>query len=107
MVKSLPKDFAILHLSHQITRSGSSAALNYGEVLGAESKKDFIYKLKIVMKELRETLVGLNIIKSTARSLKGSGIDKIIQENNELISIFYKSVETAEENLRKQLIKQS
>jgi four helix bundle protein len=47
----------------QIVRSGSSTALNYGEAQAAESRKDFIHKSKIVLKELRETLVCLKIIK--------------------------------------------
>ena len=58
----LPKTNIGLHLSGQLVRSGTSPALNYGEAQSAESRKDFIHKIKIVLKELRETLVCLKII---------------------------------------------
>jgi four helix bundle protein len=48
---------------NQLVRSGTSPALNYGESMGAESSRDFIHKLQIVLKELRETWVSLQIIK--------------------------------------------
>ncbi len=51
------------HISGQIIRSGTSPALNYGEAQSAESRNDFIHKLKVLLKELRETLVALKIIK--------------------------------------------
>ena len=54
---SLPADRVGNHLGQQLLRSGTSPALNYGEALSAESRKDFIHKLKVVLKELRETLV--------------------------------------------------
>jgi len=44
-------------------RSGTSPALNFGEAMAAESRNDFIHKLKIILKELRETFVCLKIIK--------------------------------------------
>jgi four helix bundle protein len=50
------------HVGGQLLRSGTSPALNYGEAQSAESRKDFVHKMKIVLKELRETLVGLKII---------------------------------------------
>ncbi|WP_281231567.1 four helix bundle protein [Flavobacterium gelatinilyticum] len=56
------KNYAGNHLSGQIIRSGTSPALNYGEAQSAESKKDFIHKMGICLKELRETFVCLKII---------------------------------------------
>ncbi len=50
------------HIAGQIVRSGTSPALQYGEAQGAESRNDFIHKLKILLKELRETNNGLKII---------------------------------------------
>ena len=50
------------HISGQLTRSSSSPALNYGEAQSAESRKDFVHKLKIVLKELKESRIGLKII---------------------------------------------
>lgn len=50
------------HLSGQLVRSGTSVSLNYGEAQSAESRKDFIHKMKIILKELRETFVCLKLI---------------------------------------------
>ena len=51
------------HYAGQLLRSGSSPALNYGETQSAESKKDFIHKMSIILKELRESLICLTNIK--------------------------------------------
>ena len=50
-IKILPKTYAGSHLAGQLTRSGSSPALNYGEVQSAESRNDFIHKMKVALKE--------------------------------------------------------
>ena len=86
------------HLSGQIVRSGTSPALHYGEAQSAESRNDFIHKLKILLKELRETLAALKLIKRVNLSNKPDLVDKAIKESNELISIFVKSIETAKKN---------
>ena len=82
----------------QIVRSGTSPALNYGEALSAESKQDFIHKLKIVLKELRETNVALKIIKRKPLTKNLEKVEKALTECNELIAIFVKSVATANLN---------
>jgi four helix bundle protein len=86
------------HISSQIIRSGTSPALNYGEAQSAESRNDFIHKLKVLLKELRETLVALKIIKRGSLTNKIELLDKGTNECNELISIFVKSIETARKN---------
>jgi four helix bundle protein len=53
------------HLSGQLLRSGTSVSLNYGEAQSGESRRDFIHKIKVVLKELRESLVCLKIIERT------------------------------------------
>ena len=86
------------HLSGQLVRSGTSVSLNYGEVQSAESKKDFIHKMKVILKELRETFICLKIVH---RSKLYETEEKIIsakKENNELISIFVKSIATAQKS---------
>ncbi len=90
------------HLSGQVVRSGASVALNYGEAQSAESRKDFIHKMKIVLKELRETYVCLKIIDKSQLFKDTNLLNKVKVENNELISIFVKSVATAEANYSKQ-----
>jgi four helix bundle protein len=52
LIRGIKKDIAGNTMSNQIVRSGTSVALNYGEALGAESQKDFIHKMQIVLKEL-------------------------------------------------------
>ncbi len=112
LVNELPNTKAANHLSGQLIRSGTSPALNYGEAQSGESRKDFIHKLKIVLKELRESFVCLKIIRkaklyqSSDRTLTDkeqklqSKIEIALKENNELISIFVKSIETAQKNLK-------
>jgi len=96
ITNEMPDKKAANHLSGQIIRSGTSPALNYGEAQSAESRKDFIHKIKIVLKELRETFVCLKIIKRAKLFKSQEKIDKALIENNELISIFVRSVETAQ-----------
>ena len=83
------------HLSGQLVRSGTSVSLNYGEAQSAESKRDFIHKMKIILKEPRETFICLKIIQRTKLYKSVGRIQKAKTENNELISIFVKSIETA------------
>ena len=89
------------NLSGQLMRSGTSVSLNYGEAQSGESSRDFIHKMKIVLKELRETFVCLKIIERTNLFGSSSLIDIVKRENNQLISIFVKSIETAQRNLKK------
>lgn len=98
LCKHFEKDFAGEYLSKQLLRSGSAPALNYGEAQGAESKRDFIHKSSIVLKELRETNVNLKIVSGAAICKKTDLLEKVLDESNQLVSIFYKSVDTAKKN---------
>jgi four helix bundle protein len=98
VANSLPNTKAGQHLSDQLTRSGTSPALNYGEAQSAESRKDFVHKMKVSLKELRETMICLKIIiRSEMMSLEK--LQSLIDETNELISIFVTSVKTAKQNM--------
>ncbi|MEA1898566.1 MAG: four helix bundle protein [Bacteroidota bacterium] len=101
IVNEMPNTKAGNHLSGQLVRSGTSVSLNYGEAQSGESRKDFIHKMKVVLKELRETYVCLKIIHRAKLFKAESKIIKAKSENNELISIFVKSIETAQKNLNK------
>ncbi len=84
------------HLSGQIVRSGTSPSLNYSEAQSAESRNDFIHKMSIVLKELRETHSCMKIIHRAKLFLKEEQyLLAAIKENDELISIFVKSLETS------------
>ncbi|MGR3175578.1 MAG: four helix bundle protein [Candidatus Scalindua sp.] len=62
LVEELPKTRTGNHIAGQLIRCGTSPALNYGEVQSSESQKDFVHKMKIILKELRETNICLKII---------------------------------------------
>ncbi len=91
VAESLPQSRSGAHLASQLTRSGTSPALNYGEAQGAESKKDFVHKMRIILKELRETRVCLIIIIRKPICENSSDIEADLKECNELIAIFAKS----------------
>lgn len=97
-VEALPNTRIGNHIAGQLLRSGTSPAPNYGEAQSAESRKDFIHKIKIVLKELRETKVWLTIIHRKGMLKSCSEIETLIAECDELISIFVTSVKTAEKN---------
>ena len=96
---AMVKNKAGNHLAGQLVRSGTSVSLNYGEAQSGESRKDFIHKMKIVLKELRETFICLKIITRTGLYKIESKITQAMTENNELISIFVRSIATAQKNL--------
>ncbi|MDX2278862.1 MAG: four helix bundle protein [Saprospiraceae bacterium] len=70
IAEALPKTLASKNLSGQIVRSGTSPALNYAEAQSAESKADFVHKMKICLKELRETFVCQKLLSIKAISKK-------------------------------------
>ena len=100
IVESLPATRAGNHLGGQVLRSGTSPALNYGEALGGESRNDFVHKIKLVLKELRETYNCLRIIERSNLYEDNQKLHGVLVENNELIAIFVKSAMTAEKNRR-------
>ena len=93
----LHKTIAGNHLNKQIIRSATSPALNYGETQSAESPKDFVHKMGICLKELRETFINIKIIKYAKLSGNEKLLDMCYVENNELISIFVKSLKQRKE----------
>lgn len=97
----LPNTNAGNHLSGQIVRSGTSPALNYGEAQSAESPRDFIHKMGVCLKELRETFINIKIIKYGNLTENKTLLEWCFGENNELISIFVKSIETSKRNNNK------
>ena len=90
----LPRTFQANHVSRQLLRAGTAAAANYGEARGAESRADFVHKLRIVLKELNETAVWIQLILENSM-LPAEKITKIIAENEELCRIIAASIKTA------------
>jgi len=100
LVETVANTHAGNHIAGQLVRCGTSPAPNYGEAQSAESRNDFIHKIKIVLKELRETKIWLQIIHRKRMTKSGSQTESLITECDELISIFVKSAKTAEKNKR-------
>jgi four helix bundle protein len=97
--ESLPKTLAGNHLSGQLLRSGTSPALHYGEAQAAESPADFIHKMKVCLKELRETYNCLRLI--YRKGWIKSGYETMLNESNQLVAIFVASVKTAQAKQQK------
>jgi len=94
LVSQLSKTYAGRHVSGQLFRSATSSGANYEEACGAESRADFVHKLQIVLKELKETRYWLLLIKKS-ELVKTSYLDQLTQEAGELAKIIAKSVVTA------------
>ena len=101
VVEALPTDRAGKHIGGQLIRSGTSPASNYTEAQSGESRKDFIHKMKIALKELRETSVWLKIIERKPLC-SPERLAPLLEECNELIAIFVTSIKTAQENFSRE-----
>jgi four helix bundle protein len=96
-VEALPNTRLGNYIAGQLIRSGCSPALNYGEAQSAESRNDFIHKIKVILKELRESMISIKIIERK----EIYNLDKTLaakNECNQLIAIFVKSIDTAKKN---------
>ena len=98
LTEEFPNTKIGLELKGQLIRSSTSSSLNYGEAQGAESRKDFIHKLKVVLKELRESHVNLKIGQGIKLVKSVDQVKYLIKEANELISIIVASIRTATYN---------
>jgi four helix bundle protein len=96
LIEHLPNSKSANHLAGQLLRSGTSPALNYGEAQSGESANDFIHKIRVVLKELRETLVCFKILYRTKLYNSEEKIKAVLTETDELVAIFVTSVRTAE-----------
>ena len=97
IVDDLPATRLGNYISAQLVRSGCSPVLNYGEAQSAESRNDFIHKMKIILKELTESLISIKIIEKK-NLYDQKKVLSAKDECNQLISIFVKSIETAKRN---------
>ena len=97
-VTRMPRDMVGVHVGRQLLRSATSPAANYAEARGAESHRDFIHKIQICLKELREVSVRLQLaVRLAPRFVADDGLER---ECSELIAIFVKSVNTAKATKR-------
>jgi four helix bundle protein len=98
LTEALPSTRAGNHLAGQLLRSGTSPYGNHGDVESAESRKDFIHKLKICLKELRETRRWLRLVARLKKIGPPANLGACLNEAEELIRIFVASIRTAERN---------
>ena len=96
LVEKLPDSRAGNHVAGQLLRSGTSPLPNHGEAQGAESRKDFVHKLKICHKELLESRRWLRLIQRVPL-LKAAKVQPLVEETNELVRIFAASLRTAQQ----------
>ncbi len=93
----LPNSKSGQNLEYQLSKSSTASALIYGEAQAAESKADFLHKMKMVLKEIRETRVNLKIIQQKP-VIQSAKVDIAMSEAGQLMAIFLKSIETAKNN---------
>jgi len=99
LVDALPNTRAANHLAGQLLRCGTSPLGNHGEVQAAESRRDFVHKLRICLKEFKETRRWLRLLQHS-ELVPAAKMALILQETEELIKIFAASVRTAEKNAK-------
>jgi four helix bundle protein len=96
IVSTLPNELAGRHVASQLVRSSTSGGANYEEARAAESRADFIHKLGIAAKELRETIYWLRLIRKSRMTT--SDLDQLVARTTELTAILSASVRTARNN---------
>lgn len=99
IVERFDKSILGYQIGKQLIRSSSSPALNYGEAQSAESRKDFIHKLKIIQKELKESRICLKIADRKPLSKDKKALSIALKETEELNAIIYKSIQTTKSNM--------
>jgi four helix bundle protein len=101
LAEGFPKTPAGQHVGDHLLRSGTSALFHHGEAEAAESPKDFVHKLKVCLKELREAHRTLRLAVRVGLVQPGSEVDPTLRETDELIRIFVASIRTANERKEK------
>lgn len=93
--EALPKTTAGKHISSQLLRSGTAPMAHHGEAQAAESRKDFVHKMRIAHKELRETMRWLKLSEKVPLVESPELLAPLLTETDELIRIFHASISTA------------
>ena len=102
LVEALPNTRSGNHIGNQLLKSGTAPYAHHGEAQAAESNNDFVHKMSIGLKELRESSRWLKLVeKSQMLKNKIEWIKEMIAETEELIKIFFKSIQTAKSNITK------
>jgi four helix bundle protein len=99
LAEDLPNTRSGNHIAGQLLRSGTSPLFNHGEAESAESPRDFVHKLKICLKELRESRRALRLIQAVPLATSSAQVEVLLPETEELIRIFVASIKTAQKNM--------
>lgn len=98
LVECMTKTKAANHVGGQLLRSGTSPYFNHGEAEAAESPRDFVHKMGVCLKELRETKRALKLTRKVPLVQPPSKVAPLLAETEELIKIFFVSIRTANRN---------
>jgi four helix bundle protein len=98
VTESMVRSRAGTHIADQLLRAGTWPYGNHGEAEGAESRDDFVHKLRVCHKELRESRRWLRLVQRTPLVAKPELLNDILIEADELVRIFSASIRTAESN---------
>jgi four helix bundle protein len=98
VTESMNRSSAGIYVADQLLRSATSPYGHHGEAEGAESRDDFIHKLRVCYKELREARRWLRLVQRSPLTAKPELLDGIVTEAGELVRIFAASIRTAESN---------
>ena len=98
LVEKMPSTRTANHVAGQLLRSGTSPLLNHGEAQAAESPKDFVHKMRVCLKELRESERALRLIRKVPLMDDAAEVERLLRETDELIRIFVASIRTAQNN---------
>ncbi|MEO6254511.1 MAG: four helix bundle protein [Ferruginibacter sp.] len=98
VVEALPNSRAGNYIAGQLIKSCHSPTFNYGEAQAAESSKDFVHKMGVVLKELKECRTGLKVIRKKELIKPVSKLEAVYKEMEELIAIIAKSILTTKKN---------
>lgn len=98
VTESMTRSRAGNHVADQLLRSGTSPYGNHGEAEGAESRADFVHKLRVCYKELRETRRWLKLVHRVPMVTNPTLLEPLLSEADELVRIFSASIKTAEAN---------
>ncbi len=96
LTRQLNGDFAERHIGGQLLRSGTAPVSHHGEAQGAESNADFIHKMRLALKELREAERWLKLIRKAMLLPDAKHLPPLINETDQLIRIFATSIRTSE-----------
>ena len=102
LIERLPKTRTGNHVAGQLLRSGTAPYPHHGEAQAAESQKDFIHKMRIGLKELRETERWLKLIERVPLIESDDELTSLLKETDELIRIFVSSIRTAQRRSKDQ-----